>query len=1045
MPVDQGRRMNTLRGKMSKWTLLMLLGLTLTCFSILLLNVLVFLRQGGYANEEYSSSHTNEDFSEAATSLSAFGVIMEKMDKNAALQQYDQKSLTCELRAYDPTWYYNMNTTNPPSFLRDTKYLFGKWPIMLSHSAEYEHAKICIDRIDWPPEADQPKDNQHSDGTNPSVLSIARLKEGAPLVAANILHHHPNTTFLAAVTNKMFPQCVYNRTPRLSGYDNQHTLLLLLDEQMKTVAQTTLHVLVDRAWGLNEPSTGSNPPLEQIITILDAPRLFVYQRQVQVSFISRDWGWTDQYYTSVHIDFVHPHHFHQNGDSRQSKFWATLWASEVVTLGKGQNQAILYDPDVSYSSEQAKREPSPSMFSVSQVDPVTVSSIGDTRPLEHKKQRRRGLRENNKEGKGLTAFSTVHTWETTKAHGTNGMMIRLPSTQKGQPADYLGVAHFHRPENTGANTYAQFGHHYTHFFYTIRRKSMSSTDFQLTAMSAEFVLPSIDSSGKDPKEEGWAMDAHIIQFISGIEFLADTNELVIAYGINNCEAAVTAMPLQHVRDMLVPVATGQEIGDFMQPLLYFPNGPNINYSVNHNPKGVPQDHLEGDNAILPSEPTEERIMGDFTEHLRRGGLVASNHVWNDILTNCTKVVRYEGTNGTTQLAQQIFDGEVCQKMVGSTHVEQAVQETTFSDPSCNIFVNITFDCMDLFENSEFGTGNFVFLFYALRLAARTMGNADVLIQCNDALDVAKDLILPWVMGFFPRTLHALPLSLRRPPRLEKTCGHYTKLPVGHMAAEMRYHFRKMAIALVGIPYPGHPAEAWAKKYLWGNNHIYMGQNSVMQMANPQQEDNPLHSNVELDDAVLHFRCGDYMTTDSQSVGFMKFESFSRHLDANVKSIGIATNPFGSTSQSRNLDNDSVAVTRCKKVVFGFVDHLKSKFPNAQITIRNGANDSMALTLARMVMAKQLVVGITTFSLFPAVASFGHSYIKKPDHEFAANTWMMGDEETPPVEEIFPNVHIVEEPNILTSAVKTLWGQDDGDTVLKWFQQYNMDVPLAEKY
>ncbi|CAB9515276.1 expressed unknown protein [Seminavis robusta] len=349
-------------------------------------------------------------------------------------------------------------------------------------------------------------------------------------------------------------------------------------------------------------------------------------------------------------------------------------------------------------------------------------------------------------------------------------------------------------------------------------------------------------------------------------------------------------------------------------------------------------------------------------------------------------------------------------MVGSTNVAQAVQEATFSDPSRNVFVNITFDCKHLFKNSEFGTGNFVFLFYALGLAARTMGN--VLIQCNDALDQAKQFFLP-VTGIYPHTIHTLPLSSRM-------CGMYTKLPVGHKAPEMQHEFRKMATALLGIPYPGHPAEAWAKKYLWATSHTYMGRDSVMQMPNPQKGENPLYPNVELYDAILHFRCGYYMATDSESVGFMKFHSFSRPLHASVKSIGIATNPFGSTSQSSILDSDSVAVIRCKKVIFG-------KFPKARITIHNDANDSLALTLARMVMAKH----------------FGHSYVKKPDHELAANTWMMGDEETPSVEEMFPNLHMVDEPNILSLVVQKLWEKDDGDTVLKWFQQYDMDVPAVE--
>ncbi|CAB9515432.1 expressed unknown protein [Seminavis robusta] len=532
--------------------------------------MLLSLTQGGHVNEEYnSSSNTNEKLSKATFILPASSDILGKKGKYSTWKQQAQKSLMCEFRAYDSTRYYNINQTNSPSFLKDSNYVFGKWPIMLLRSSQYEHTKLCIDRTEWSPK-DQPSDIHPSDGTNPSVLSIARLKEEAPLVAANILYHHPNTTFLASVTNKMFPQCVYNGTPQL--YENARTLLLLLDDQMQTVAQATLRVLVDHTWGLkewvlHEPSMRSDPPLEQIISILDDPRLFVYQGQVQISFISRAWGWTDQHFSAVHFDFV-------RGNSPHSKFWATLWASEAVTLGKGRNQAILFDPDVSYTKEQAKREPSPNLFSVSWVSPVTVLPIGKTHPSDYVKQEGRRLGENNEKMQNSTTVSTVHTWEAAKAHGTNGMMVRLPSIQKG-PAEYLGVAHFHRPQNCSVSIYAQFGHHYTHFFYTIRRNSMNSTDFHLTALSPEFVLPSVDSNGKAPNEDGWMMDAHIIQFISGIEFLADTNEIVIAYGINDCESSITGVSLQRVRDMLVPVDAGQEIEDFIRPLEDFPQQPSI--------------------------------------------------------------------------------------------------------------------------------------------------------------------------------------------------------------------------------------------------------------------------------------------------------------------------------------------------------------------------------------------------------------------------------------------------------------------------------------
>ena len=54
----------------------------------------------------------------------------------------------------------------------------------------------------------------------------------------------------------------------------------------------------------------------------------------------------------------------------------------------------------------------------------------------------------------------------------------------------------------------------------------------------------------------------------------------------------------------------------------------------------------------------------------------------------------------------------------------------------------------MFQNSLAGTGNYLNSFYNFRLAARVLGNVDVLITCPDAEQQKKNLILPWVMGLF---------------------------------------------------------------------------------------------------------------------------------------------------------------------------------------------------------------------------------------------------------------------------------------------------------
>jgi hypothetical protein len=83
-------------------------------------------------------------------------------------------------------------------------------------------------------------------------------------------------------------------------------------------------------------------------------------------------------------------------------------------------------------------------------------------------------------------------------HGTNAFMVYMGPDRN----DFLGVAHFHRPNDGERYKYARFGHHYiTHAFYTI---SATQPHF-LTALSAEFVLPAYDDD-----------DAEVIQFVSGL-------------------------------------------------------------------------------------------------------------------------------------------------------------------------------------------------------------------------------------------------------------------------------------------------------------------------------------------------------------------------------------------------------------------------------------------------------------------------------------------------------------------------------------------------
>lgn len=394
---------------------------------------------------------------------------------------------------------------------------------------------------------------------------------------------------------------------------------------------------------------------------------------------------------------------------------------------------------------------------------------------------------------------------------------------------------------------------------------------------------------------------------------------------------------------------------------------------------------------------------------------------------------YTSTDQIEGLCFDFFDGKLCSNMSPDNSI-QFMEAAAIMPPTR---INLQFDCQELFARSELGTGNYISAFYGLRLAAAAMGNVDVSITCPDAAATRHDLILPWMMGWFPRTVHTLPPQNRTHPSVGAACCGYKHIQIGWQLDHMRYELRRMAVALVGIPYAGHPAEQWADENLWNTNDSGNDASSrgeiVHQLPTPQRDDPPLYPNVDLDEAVLHFRCGDLISSDHPSFGFMKFASFSRHLPRNVTSIGIATQPFDRDAQTRRADGGDGNKARCRRVVLLFVQHLEREFPAARITIRNDSTETIALTFARMIMARDVVIGITSFGVFPGIATFGTGYVRHPDYNRAPNRWLL----KPFVEDVVDNVRLITEPRLMAGTCKYSWPVDNGTKVLEWFQNYTL--------
>jgi hypothetical protein len=327
----------------------------------------------------------------------------------------------------------------------------------------------------------------------------------------------------------------------------------------------------------------------------------------------------------------------------------------------------------------------------------------------------------------------------------------------------------------------------------------------------------------------------------------------------------------------------------------------------------------------------------------------------------------------------------------------------------------------------------------MRMAAMVHGGIDVLMTCPDAEEEKKSLIVPWLMGYFPAQTSNSQIKsplLRRDdndvaPTLNKACGDYNSCPIGYMIPYVRHELRRMAIALIGIPYEDHPAAAFSKKYMQRQSSHGSGiMGTKMQLAATSQ-DEPLFPGIQVDDAVLHMRCGDLMMSNHPSFGFMKFSAFSKRLDKDTKSIGIVTQPFDLDGQTRKEDNGATKLKNCRMLVHKFQDHLAEKFPDARIRIHNDRNETIALTYARMIMAKQTISPISSFSVFPALATFGKGYIRKPDFRKAPNRWL----NAPPVDQLYDNIELMVEPNrLMVAQIKVLRRLPGGNNnVFEWFQ------------
>jgi hypothetical protein len=259
---------------------------------------------------------------------------------------------------------------------------------------------------------------------------------------------------------------------------------------------------------------------------------------------------------------------------------------------------------------------------------------------------------------------------------------------------------------------------------------------------------------------------------------------------------------------------------------------------------------------------------------------------------------------------------------------------------------------------------------------------------------------------------------------QDVCREFLRIPLGYILEDIRYDLRRMALALVG------PSAAMinAPPRLSSPNAPHGGRLWLSPTTKP------LLANVTLDQAVIHFRCGDLMWVAHEAYSFYSFVSLTKYLPATgLTSIGILTQPFVKGDNSRMSDTTGQAPLRCRFVVEAFVDYLSERYPQATVTIHNGPDESVALAYSRMIFADVVVATGTTFPVFSVLASYGRGIFLVPVHEGAPTMFLL---ESPRVDELSDNnLRLVQdEPFLRSTDLLRLWKRNpNGTQVLAWFR------------
>lgn len=267
-----------------------------------------------------------------------------------------------------------------------------------------------------------------------------------------------------------------------------------------------------------------------------------------------------------------------------------------------------------------------------------------------------------------------------------------------------------------------------------------------------------------------------------------------------------------------------------------------------------------------------------------------------------------------------------------------------------VLVNMTIDCSLSFTG--LGTGNYMVALYEAFMATSYSG-VDFQFQCSQG---TKDHhILKWFEGCYAANRsNWLPYNVTE----EEICmWSMERIPLYVMGKEIQTGIRTMVRRAIGIDGPPPIAT---------------------------EIETPAFGKITFDETVIHFRCGDvlYLARPRSDYGIVKFKEYRTILSNATKTIGVLTQPFES---KHNRPEDENRTQDCKRVVDSFISYLQRDFPNANITVRNNEQETLPLAYVRLAVATQSFIGLSSFSAFPLVGTYGEGIFQAGKRQ--VNTWL----------------------------------------------------------